>query len=304
MILAYIGLGNMGYIIAGHIADKLKQDGEPTLLVYNRSNAKVDALIADGKHVQSASIDHIARHADIIFTCMFNDEASKQIIGKDMIGSGQMKHGAIIVEQATIRPDTAEFLASIANEKGLHYLTCPVMGAPPRATAKLLVPLLAGNPAQRKIVRPYLENVIGKVVVEVGDSPGSALRLKLCGNYIIVTMVEMIAEALTLGEASGVGQNKVQELLAGLFAGTPVTDYAQRMTDETYDDVRFSLDGANKDTTYILDLAEKSNADIPMAKVFKNHLDKLTSDYPSLDISGVVGVVREASGLPFNLKKA
>ncbi|CAO3634386.1 unnamed protein product [Cunninghamella blakesleeana] len=309
--VAYIGLGNIGFIIASHIADKLESSGEQPLLIYNCSIDKAEKLKATGKHVKIAtSLEEVTREADIIFSCLFNDESVKEILGKKLIESGDLKDGAILVDQTTISPETATYLSNLVStindtsSKKVTYLASPVMGAPPRARQKLLISLLSGPKEGREKILPYIENVIGKLVIQVSDDQSASSKLKLCGNFLIFGLIELVSQSLTLGEGSGIGQEPVKALIDGLFANTPFVDYSNRMVNETYkDSILFSISGALKDTNFILDLGEKSNVDLPITKIFKENMTTLEQKHPDLDVSAIVGVQREAAGLNFNLKK-
>ncbi|KAI8089386.1 uncharacterized protein BX664DRAFT_332890 [Halteromyces radiatus] len=304
--VAYIGLGKMGYEIANHIANKLKTNGDPPLLVYNRNFSKAQQFASTyNQHSQAVSSLKDISNADVIFSCLFNDEAVQDIIGTQLLSSGLVKQGAIIVEQATISPETAQDLLTLASSLGVHYLSCPVMGPPARAKAASLIPLLSGDHTARPTVLPLIEHVIGDKIIQVGkhNDAGAALRLKLCGNFFVFAMTESIAEGLTLGEATGVGQDSVKALIDTLFANTIYVDYSTRMVDETYhDDIRFTLDGGLKDASHILDLGKSANVDLPITATFKERLTTLQQRQANMDVSGIVGVVRESAGLDFDLK--
>ncbi|CAO3587085.1 unnamed protein product [Absidia cylindrospora] len=292
--IAYIGLGKIGYEIALHIANKLKKDGEPPLLAYNRTISKAQELATQsGQHVTVAhTLQQVAQEANVIFSCLFDDAAVHEIIGGQLIGSGLLQKGTIIVEQATIAPETAAAVAAQATQAGVVYLSCPVMGAPPRARQAMLIPMLSGGTAadRQNVRQHYIEGVFGKTVLDVGDDVGAALRLKLCGNYFVFALIESVAEGLTLGEAAGVGQENVKALLDALFANTPYVDYSQRMVDESYNDqVKFTLDGAQKDTQHILGLADNVHAELPLTKVFQQHLSTLQNQRGNADVAAVVG---------------
>ncbi|KAI8340488.1 hypothetical protein BC941DRAFT_510802 [Chlamydoabsidia padenii] len=303
--LAYIGLGNIGYEIAIHIANELERVGEPPLLVYNRTSSKSEQLVATTTHAQVATtLDPIAEKADIIFSCLFDDEAVKTTLGASLMG--RLKPGCIVVSQATIAPETAYEMAKVAAAHDVFYISCPVMGAPIKAKQAQLISLLSGGTSEvRQQLLPFIDQVFSKKVIQVGDDVAAALRLKLCGNYFIFHLIESVAEGLTLGEsAPGVGEANVRELIDALFPNTPFVDYSQRMVDQTYyQPAKFSIDGGLKDVSHILALADEGGLDLATTKAFKQHLIALKQDRPQADISGIVGVVRESAGLDFDLNK-
>ncbi|KAI8377422.1 NAD binding domain of 6-phosphogluconate dehydrogenase-domain-containing protein [Radiomyces spectabilis] len=301
MQIAYVGLGAMGFAMAGHIADRLKYDGQPPLLAYNRTKARAEQL--KEKHPVQV-VDSLAQvaQADIIFTCLLNDKAVQEVV-QGLLDQG-LKQNTILVEQSTIDPVLAQELASKVANVGAHYMACPIMGPPLKAQAADLTILMAGPIPQRSAIKPLLVNVIGKKLIELGEPVEEAVKLKLCGNFFITSVIEMLAEGLTLGEKSGAGQDKVVELLHCVFPGTLLGAYADRMLKNTYNsEVHFPITSAKKDVNHILHLARSSNVDLPITDLMLQHLDEAQAVKGDVDLSAVVGALRQHAGLDFDLNK-
>ncbi|KAI7883356.1 NAD(P)-binding protein [Lichtheimia hyalospora FSU 10163] len=295
---AFIGLGAMGIHMAKHIHNHLVQLNYPPLLVYNRTRARSDALASDVPGIQVVeSLQQVAQTADVIFTCLLNDTAVTQVI-TDLIAAG-VKQDAIIVEQSTIAPNVSKDLATkVKKESKAHFIACPIMGPPPKAAAAQLIVLAAGPQDVRNKVLPLLVPAIGPKAIELGDDSTQALHMKLTGNFFITSLVEMLGEGMTLGQAAGVGQDKVKELLDALFPGTLLPQYADRMLRNTYkDQMFFPLSSARKDATHIKNLGNNVNAKLPITDIFLNHLNSVQESEGDLDISGVVVASRKAAGL-------
>ncbi|KAI8992538.1 hypothetical protein BDB01DRAFT_438179 [Pilobolus umbonatus] len=272
---AFIGLGEMGSRMAGHISNKVKDLNFPPLLVYNRTRAKAEELKKTHPHIRICDqIDEL--NADIIFTCLLNDKVVEDVLNALL---PNLKQGTIIVEHSTISPDSACSFAKKVEEKGAIYVSCPVMGPPVKAAS-------------------------GKKAINLSENVKDALQLKLCGNFLLFGLVEVLAEGLTLGEASGVGQDKVVELLQSLFPQSLLSIYADRMLKFTYkDQIAFPLASVKKDVDHIVRLAESSNAAIPTLHTFLENLTSVQTNYGEYDLTSVVGNIREKAGLDFDLKK-
>ncbi|KAI8148311.1 hypothetical protein BJV82DRAFT_663691 [Fennellomyces sp. T-0311] len=291
--LAYVGLGAMGIEISQHIHRHLVETGNKPLIVHNRTLARAQALKERVPDIQVAESLAGLAQADIIITCLLNDAAVEQTI--DGLLSAGLKKGAIIVEQSTIAPGVTKSLAERVEAYGAHFVAIPILGPPAVARAAKLVLLPAGSPPIVKKVLPFLTPAIGPKVVRVGDQPHLALKLKLSSNYFLTVFMESLSEGMTLGEASGLGQNKVKEVIDALFPGTLLPVYSDRILNNTFtDQIHFPLTSARKDATHIVNLAKEHNAKVPITELFLTHLNEVVEKHGDYDISGVcVGMAEE-----------
>jgi 3-hydroxyisobutyrate dehydrogenase-like beta-hydroxyacid dehydrogenase len=285
--VSYVGLGNMGNAMAGHIANKVSTLKYPPLLAFNRTQARAEDLRKTHPVEVATSLEQVAKSSDIVFTCLVNDTVVTDTVNTLL---SHLKSGSIIVEQSTVAPALAQELAKKAQEVGVTYVTCPIMGPPVKAMSGDLVVLMAGgNDEVRAKLIPLLIPVIGKQVIELGQDPAESLRLKLCGNYFVTSIVEMVAEGMTLGEASGVGQGKVKELLDAVFPKTLLGIYAGRMLNNTYkDEIAFSINGAKKDVRHIQQLAKDFGAKLPITEIFLDNADTVLAKHGDYDLTSVV----------------
>lgn len=300
---AYIGLGAMGNAMAGHISNKLSALQYPPLLAFNRTQARAEILQKTHPVTVATSLEQVATSSDVIFSCLLNDAAVVETLDTLL---PHLKSGTILIEQSTISPALAQQYAKKAKDVGVVYLACPVMGPPVKAISGDLTVLMAGGTDQvRAKIIPLLIPVIGKKVIELGqEDVAESLRLKLCGNYFITSLVEMVAEGMTLGEASGVGQDKVKELLDAVFPNSLFGVYAGRMLNNTYkDEIAFPITAAKKDVAHIVQLAKDSGAKLPITEAFLENADKVLADHGNYDLSSVVGNMRLRAGLEFDLKQ-
>ncbi|OZJ03422.1 hypothetical protein BZG36_03589 [Bifiguratus adelaidae] len=299
--LGFIGLGNMGIAMAENLQKHLTAQGSPSLVVYNRTASRAEPLRQQGAQVAS-SVSEIAQKATIIFSCLANDEAVKQTYD-ELLNAINDGSNSVIVEMSTVAPETTIAVSEAAKKRGVALLACPIFGPPAKAKSAELIVVTSGPKEALARVHDYLVPVLGKSTIDVGQDIRQALRLKLVGNFFITSMVETLAEGLTLGEASGLGQDKVHEFLHAMFAGTPFAAYSDRMVYETYnvdlskgERPQFSITGASKDVRHALQLAKDGNAKLPISEAMLGHLNKALDKKGDIDISSVVGIILQSAG--------
>ncbi|KAI9247625.1 hypothetical protein BY458DRAFT_527045 [Sporodiniella umbellata] len=292
---SYIGLGNMGYAMAGHIAQGLSKDAQPRLWVHNRTLAKADMLATTHPVVPVSSLETMARGSDVIFSCLLNDAAVQSTLD-GLIPF--LKPGAIVVEQSTISPELSQSLAQRVHNAGGRYLACPILGPPAKAKAQALIVLVAGDQLARKTVLPLLIPAIGSQTIELGQDPAASVRLKLCGNFVVTGLVELVSEYMTLAEASGVGQANAQSLIDAFLPGSIVATYASRISEATFkDQIHFPISSAIKDATHIVTMAQQAHAPVPITHTFLNHCHQVLENHGDYDLTGVVMAHREKAEL-------
>ncbi|KAI8881003.1 NAD(P)-binding protein [Backusella circina FSU 941] len=286
---AYIGLGAMGSAMAGHISDRLSELNYPSLLVFNRTIKSAERLKESKPAVVvTQTAEEIAQKADIIFSCVF-DNAAALAISKTLIT--HLKPGAIVVEQSTISPETSRQIYETFSNAGIFYMSSPVMGPPEKAIAGELVVLMSGPQNAREAVTPILIPAIGKKHIDLGDVIEKALKLKLCGNFFVTSVVELVAEGMALGDATGIGEDNIKALINTLFPNTLFPIYAERIHQKTYHDkIAFSVNSAKKDVGYIKEMAEASNANLPITNIFLDHLNQSNGDS---DLTSIVEVLKK-----------
>ncbi|KAI8383074.1 hypothetical protein BD560DRAFT_346470 [Blakeslea trispora] len=300
----YVGLGAMGKNMASHIAQKAASLNHPPLLVFNRTQARAEEFAKVQPAKAATSLEEIASSCSVIFSCLLNDNALKETIGSL---KSHLKKDTVIVESSTVSPSLAKELADEMKQIGVVYLACPVMGPPVKAASGDLTVLMAGGSKQvREQILPLLIPVIGKKVIELGyEDVRESLRLKLCGNFMITSVVEMVAEGMTLGEASGVGQDKVKDLIDCVFPNSLLSVYAERMLKNTYrDQIGFAISGAKKDVHHILNMAKEANAKLPITEIFLDHANQTQAEQGDIDMAGIVGKLRQQAGLDFDLQSS
>ncbi|ROW05580.1 hypothetical protein VSDG_00423 [Cytospora chrysosperma] len=298
--LFYIGLGNMGRGMVRNIAEKGEFDGP--LGIYNRSKQRavdLSAKLAPGKTEVADSIEAGVSKADIIFTCLANDQAVTETV--DAMVKADIK-GKLIVDCSTIHPDTLEAVAKIITSKGAEFVACPVFGAPPMADAGALIPVPAGPKAAVDKIKPYLEGVTARAIIDLSDEPyHKAATLKLLGNTFVFNMIEQVAEGHVLAEKSGLGTQHTHKFIELMMPGVYAA-YSSRMLSGDYwkrEEPLFQVDLARKDAGHARKIAEASGVKLANLETADAHLAKVQEHTKNGDVAGIYGAVRKENGLKY-----
>jgi len=213
MHVSMIGLGAMG---AAMVRNLLAKGVKVT--VWNRSRAIVDDLAAEGA-TPAADVDE-AFKADIVLSMLAHDQAVRDVL-VDSGALARARKGVVHVNLATISTALAGELAALHAELGLGYVASPVFGRPPVAQAGGLNVLAAGAADAVATAMPVLEMLAAKVW-PLGEDPVRANALKLAGNFMIVSAIESMGEAVALGEAYGVPAPELLDMLSSTLFAAPI----------------------------------------------------------------------------------
>ncbi|KAF2496429.1 hypothetical protein BU16DRAFT_526907 [Lophium mytilinum] len=224
-----------------------------------------------------------------------------------MIDGGHFK-GKIVVDTTTVHPQTTARWAQTLRELDVQFLAAPAFGASPLAESGQLLLALAGPPAARAAVKPYLAGVMARGIIEIGDDASKATMLKTTGNFIIAGLMEVIAEAHVLAEKSGLGSTVLEALIKENFGALAYSD-SQRMTTGVYipgvGQQPFSgLDLALKDVGHGISCARDVGVKLEVGEVVIGHLERAKKfseekGNRALDSSSLYGVVRQDAEMEF-----
>ncbi|WP_299002943.1 NAD(P)-dependent oxidoreductase [uncultured Caulobacter sp.] len=285
MNVSMIGLGAMG---AAMVRNLLAKGVKVT--VWNRSRAIVDELAAEGA-IPAADVDE-AFKADVVLTMLAHDQAVKDVL----LDSGVLaraRKGVVHVNLATISTALAGELAALHAELGLGYVAAPVFGRPPVAQAGGLNVLAAGAPDAIATAMPILEQLAAKVW-PLGEDPVRANALKLAGNFMIVSAIESMGEAVALGEAYGVPAPELLDMLSStLFAAPIYKIYGAMIAERRYTPPGFAAELGLKDVRLVLDAAEAKGLSMPQADLAEASLEMLLGgEDQDLDLAALAEVAR------------
>ncbi|ADG09115.1 NAD(P)-dependent oxidoreductase [Caulobacter segnis] len=285
MNVSMIGLGAMGAAMVRNLLGK-----GVTVTVWNRSRAMVDELAAEGA-IPAADVDE-ALKADIVLSMLAHDQAMREVL----VDSGALARapkGVVHVNLATISTALAGELAALHAELGLGYVASPVFGRPPVAQAGGLNVLAAGAPDAVATAMPVLKMLAAKVW-PLGEDPVRASALKLAGNFMIVSAIESMGEAVALGEAYGVPAPELLDMLSStLFAAPIYKIYGGMIAERRYTPPGFAAELGLKDVRLVLDAAEAKGLSMPLADLAEASLEVLLDgEDQGLDLAALAEIAR------------
>jgi len=291
MTIAFIGLGRMGM----GMARNLLRAGH-TLAVYNRSREKAEALAADGARVASSPAD-ACREAEVVMTMVADDHAVEEIVfGNNGVASA-MKNGCIHVSHSTISTALARRLTDEHAQRSQHYLSVPVFGRPEMAETKNLLVVAAGPGELVERCRPLFD-AIGRQTFVVGTEPWQANVAKVCGNFMIASVIEAFGEAYATLRKAGVAPQSFLEIMNALFGSQVMANYGRIIAQEKFVPAGFALKLGLKDLRLVLAAAEECAAPMPLASLVHDHLlSALAQGQGELDWSSMTQVIARNAGL-------
>lgn len=293
MKVAFIGLGNMGSGIAQCI---LK--GGFDLTVWNRTAAKMEPLVANGAKA-AASAKAAATGADLVITSLMDDKSIiENLQAADGILAG-LKQGAVHVCVTTISPACADQLTELHRKHGSYYVSGPVVGRPDAAAAGHLATFLAGDPKAIAVATPVC-HAYSKSVTAISDKPSIANSMKLCINYNIISIIEMVGETYALAEKCGVPLEHMRDFYQqSLFAHPALKMYAEKLRSRDFAGRGgFVMKGGLKDVTLMLSTAEAVGVSLDIGKICERKLKAgIAAGMEETDWSAIYEITRKEAGL-------
>jgi len=268
-----------------------------SLLVYNRTRTRAEPLAAAGATICATPGD-AADGVDVVITMLADDAAVEEVTAGDDGILSCLDPDGVHLSMSTISPDTARHLASLHDLHDTRYVAGPVFGRPNAAAAKKLWVMLSGDATACAQVRPVAE-ALGQGVFDVGDDPGAANVVKLCGNFLIAAALEAMAEAFTLAEKAGVDRTAAYSVLTQtLFANPLYQNYGRLIASETYEPAGFALPLGQKDIALVQQIGRATHTPLPLASLLMDHLTAARArGRDHMDWSALALAASEAAGL-------
>jgi 3-hydroxyisobutyrate dehydrogenase-like beta-hydroxyacid dehydrogenase len=291
-MIGFIGTGNMGE----PIAENLRRAGYG-VRVYNRTRSKLAHLVEKGA-VPAMSPADVAQSGGIVFTMLADDHAVEEICFGEPSFVEALGKGGIHVSSSTISPATARRLAEHHDKYGVAYVAAPVFGRPDAAAAAKLVVCTSGPAEAKKRIEPMLA-AIGQKTYDFGAQVGAANVVKLCGNFMIASALESLAEALTLAEKNGIDKRKLAEIFGQTLFACPVyRDYGKQIAEEKFQPAGFRLALGLKDIDLAWQVATASDVPMPIVSVLHDRwLASVAKGRESFDWSAIALDVTEEAGI-------
>ncbi|MDH4481941.1 MAG: NAD(P)-dependent oxidoreductase [Rhodoferax sp.] len=263
--VAFLGLGVMGYPMAGHLAGAGHH-----VTVYNRTVAKAQGWVAEfgnrphgsGKHSHAATPREAAMQADIVFCCVGNDDDLRNVtLGADGAFAG-MRQGAVFVDHTTASADIARELSLAARNRGLQFIDAPVSGGQAGAQNGLLTVMCGGDGAAFAAVQPA-GMAFSRAFTLLGES-GAGQLAKMVNQIAIAGLVQGLSEAVAFGQRAGLDMNQVLEVIGkGAAQSWQMDNRGKTMAADKFD-FGFAVDWMRKDLGLVLDEAKRNGARLPV----------------------------------------
>ncbi|HEY1104370.1 MAG TPA: NAD(P)-dependent oxidoreductase [Burkholderiaceae bacterium] len=274
--VAFLGLGVMGYPMAGHLA----QAGH-SVTVYNRTTPKSIAWCAEfarasgSKHAETPAL--AAQGADIVFCCVGNDDDLRSVtLGADGAFAG-MAAGAVFVDHTTASASVARELHALAQERGLHFIDAPVSGGQAGAQNGMLTVMCGGDAAAFDTVAP-VGSAFSKAFTRMGPS-GAGQLTKMVNQICIAGLVQGLSEAVAFGQKAGLDMLQVLDVIGkGAAQSWQLDNRGKTMVADQFD-FGFAVDWMRKDLGLVMDEARRNGARLPVTAL----VDQFYADIQAMD---------------------
>ncbi len=292
MRVAFIGLGQMG---AGMAANLLRAGH--TLTVWNRSPDKALELVEAGATLATSPRD-AARGQEAVVTMLADDAALRAVLGGEEGLLAGLPEGAFHLSMSTIAVDTAADIAGKHAARQQRFLSAPVFGRPEAAAAAKLFIVAAGDSNAYRQATPLFE-ALGQKHFHLGERPEAANLLKLCGNFMILSVIEMMAEAMTLAAKGGIPRGTFIDIMTGTLFNAPVMrTYGTLLAEDRVRPAGFSAPLGLKDMRLVGQAAEGLRVPMPLLAVVRDHLlQTLAAEGEDVDWSAIGRSIARNAGL-------
>lgn len=253
----FIGLGVMGYPMAGHLARAGLR-----VRVWNRTRSKCQQWASDYEGTACDSIAEAVRDADFVMTCVGADKDLREVYeGPDGILMNAPE-GAILIDHTTASASIAEHLAEAASKRGQGFIDAPVSGGQQGAEKGQLTIMCGGREADYNRARPVMEHYA--CAVNLMGPAGSGQKTKMVNQIAIAGLVQGLSEALHFAEQAGLDARKVVDVISkGAAQSWQMDNRSGTMIDGEFEH-GFAVDWMRKDLAICLDEARKINASLPV----------------------------------------
>ena len=266
--LAFIGLGVMGFPMAGHLA----RAGH-SVTVYNRTRAKAEKWVKEHNGKLAVSPRAAAQGAQMVFSCVGNDHDLRQItLGTDGAFAG-MQGGAIYVDHSTVSANVSRELEATARTAGFSFLDAPISGGQVGAEKGILTIMVGGDAQTFAAAQPVMVHY-GRAVTLMGPA-GAGQLTKMVNQIAIVGLVQSLAEALNFALRAGLDAKKVIEVISkGAAQSWQLENRGLTMVEGMYD-FGFAVDWMRKDLQICLDEACRNGALLPITAIVEQWYGRL-----------------------------
>jgi len=265
--VAFIGLGVMGYPMAGHLA----KAGYQTR-VYNRTAAKAEQWCQEYEGSFALTPREAAEGADFVFMCVGNDDDLRSVVFGDDGALAGCKQGSILVDHTTASANVAREIAAKAN---VPFLDAPVSGGQAGAENGVLTVMIGGDQASFDAVRPIIMSY-ARAAELLGDV-GAGQLTKMVNQICIAGLVQGLSEGLDFAQRAGLDGHKVVEVISKGAAGSwQMENRGNTMLNDEFE-FGFAVDWMRKDLAICLEEADKNGAELPVTRIVNDFYGEVQS---------------------------
>ncbi len=268
--VAFIGLGVMGYPMAGHLSK-----AGYTTRVYNRTESKAVNWSEEYAGSPHATPREAASGADFVFACVGNDNDLRSVVyGDDGILAG-LADGATFVDHTTASAEVAREIEQAVTEKGFGFLDAPVSGGQAGAENGVLTVMVGGNQTTFDAAEPIM-NTYAKAVARMGDA-GAGQLTKMANQICIAGLVQGLSEGLNFAMKAGLDGKQVVDVISKGAAGSwQMENRGNTMVDDQFD-FGFAVDWMCKDLGIALNEASKNGSALPITEIINQYYAEVQS---------------------------
>lgn len=277
--LGFIGMGAMGSRIARRLLDQGYE-----VSVFDRDPSKAVALLPYASVARSAA--ELAGAADVILSCLTNDEAVRSVYTGSEGVLARLPEGAVVLEMSTISPQTSRELHAQGAERRVQVLDTAISGSTLAAEQGKLVLLVGGNAVTFHAAEPILRSVAAGVFF-MGPS-GSGTSMKLVLNTLLGVGMQGVAEGIALGEKEGLDRKRLLEVLSQTAVVAPAHLGKLARAERNDYSPQFSVGLMNKDFRLILSAADSQNLAMPATRAAYDINSETMASDPGADFSSVI----------------
>jgi 3-hydroxyisobutyrate dehydrogenase-like beta-hydroxyacid dehydrogenase len=262
--VAFLGLGVMGYPMAGHLAKK----GGHQVTVYNRTAAKAAQWAKEYGGSAAPTPREAASGCDFVMMCVGNDDDVRSVAFGGEGAIAGMKKGAILVDHTTASAIVARELHATCKDKGIGFVDAPVSGGQAGAVNGQLGIMCGGEQSDFDRARPVLD-VYAKMCALIG-APGAGQLTKMVNQVVIVGMLQGLSEGLNFGKRAGLDMEKVISVISkGAAQSWQLENRWKTMVEGKFEGFGFAVDWMRKDLNIALAEAKKNGAALPLTAIIE-----------------------------------
>jgi 3-hydroxyisobutyrate dehydrogenase len=261
---AFIGLGIMGYPMAGHLAAKGHE-----VTVYNRTTAKAEQWAKQHGGRAAPTPREAAKGAEFVFLCVGNDDDIRSVAYGDDGALAGLGNGCVLVDHTTASADIARELEADAKKQGKQFVDAPVSGGQAGAENGVLTIMCGGEPAAFERARPVME-AYGRAVTLMGPA-GAGQLTKMVNQLCIAGLVQGLAEAINFGQRAGLDMDKVIAVISkGAAQSWQMENRASTMVQGKFD-FGFPVVWMRKDLKICMEEANRNGALLPVTALIDQY---------------------------------